>query len=150
MAIFIIKSWSTVVLGYWKWYRCISVSQCLITWAKQCGVHRIIPLSSEGAELGFKSAMPGDLQFIGLSSLNVNMLYKTPKYQIAYWERNYFSVWSSSGSCTLEAVVRCKFSSMAEWFIARLGRNSTTAWITTFLLLETLREHIGLSLLLHS
>lgn len=90
---------------------CINVSQHLITWAKQCSVHMIIPLSSEGSELGFKSAMLGDLQFIGLSSLNVSILYKTPqtsKRLSLDFERGIISVCETVvGSYTLEAVVRC-------------------------------------------
>lgn len=52
-------------------------------------------MSSEGAELGFKSAMPGDLQFIGLSSLNGNMLSKTPNVKL-HIERGIISVFEAA------------------------------------------------------
>lgn len=96
-------------------------------------------MSSEGAELGFKSVMLVDLHFIGPSSLNVNMLYKTPqtsKRLSLDWERGIISVCETVvGSCTPEAVVRCNNTvSSLSWQSALMQglRETTTAWITMF------------------
>lgn len=140
------------VPGYWKWYRCINVSQHLINWVRKCVHNNTLVLWRFSTWISICHAWR-TLQFIGFGSLTVNLLQKNNSYKPLKrlslgFEREVISVCETVvGPYTLEAVVRCsKTLSSLSWQSAVLayakpGRNWPTVWIKMFHLLRTLRDH---------